>query len=59
MWVLGVLGGSGVYDIPGLADVREQRIDAGEPEPVAQELELLPLCVQRADQQDRAVGVHR
>lgn len=26
-WVLGVIGGSGVYEIPGLADVREERID--------------------------------
>jgi 5'-methylthioadenosine phosphorylase len=26
-WILGVLGGSGVYDIPGLKDVRRERID--------------------------------
>ena len=24
--VLGIIGGSGIYDLPGLADVREQRI---------------------------------
>ena len=24
--VLGVIGGSGVYDLPGLADVREERV---------------------------------
>src|SRR5687767_958979 len=31
--VLGVIGGSGVYDLPGLEDVREQRIESpwGEP----------------------------
>ncbi|MFD0937742.1 S-methyl-5'-thioadenosine phosphorylase, partial [Methylobacterium trifolii] len=31
--VLGVMGGSGVYDLPGLEDVREERIDSpwGEP----------------------------
>src|ERR687890_1099947 len=31
--VLGVIGGSGVYDLPGLEDVREERIDSpwGEP----------------------------
>ena len=26
-WTLGVLGGSGVYDIPGLQDVRRERIE--------------------------------
>lgn len=26
-WVLGVVGGSGVYDVPGLSDVREERMD--------------------------------
>src|SRR3712207_3119003 len=32
-WVLGVLGGSGVYDIPGLTGVRRERISTpwGEP----------------------------
>ena len=32
-WVLGVLGGSGVYDIPGLQDVRHETMDTpwGEP----------------------------
>jgi 5'-methylthioadenosine phosphorylase len=31
--VLGILGGSGIYDLPGLANVREQRIESpwGEP----------------------------
>ena len=31
--VLGVIGGSGVYDLPGLEDVREERITSpwGEP----------------------------
>lgn len=31
--VLGVIGGSGVYDLPGLADLREQRVNSpwGEP----------------------------
>ena len=32
-WVLGVLGGSGVYDIPGLSEVRRARVETpwGEP----------------------------
>jgi 5'-methylthioadenosine phosphorylase len=31
--ILGIIGGSGIYDLPGLANVREQRIDSpwGEP----------------------------
>ena len=31
--VLGIIGGSGIYDLPGLGDVREQRIASpwGEP----------------------------
>ena len=31
--VLGVIGGSGIYDLPGLEDVREERIESpwGEP----------------------------
>ena len=31
--VLGVIGGSGVYDLPGLEDLREERIESpwGEP----------------------------
>ncbi len=34
--VLGIIGGSGVYDLPGLADVREERISSpwGEPSDV-------------------------
>ena len=34
--VLGVIGGSGVYDLPGLEDVREERIASpwGEPSDV-------------------------
>ena len=34
--VLGIVGGSGVYDLPGLEDVREERIDSpwGEPSDV-------------------------
>jgi 5'-methylthioadenosine phosphorylase len=34
--VLGIIGGSGVYDLPGLEDVREERIDSpwGEPSDV-------------------------
>ena len=31
--ILGVIGGSGLYDLPGLADIREERISSpwGEP----------------------------
>ena len=31
--VLGIIGGSGVYDLPGLENVREQRVESpwGEP----------------------------
>lgn len=31
--VLGIIGGSGIYDLPGISDVREQRVDTpwGEP----------------------------
>jgi 5'-methylthioadenosine phosphorylase len=25
--VLGIIGGSGIYDLPGIEDVREQRVD--------------------------------
>ncbi|MFL5317888.1 MAG: S-methyl-5'-thioadenosine phosphorylase, partial [Microvirga sp.] len=34
--VLGVIGGSGVYDLPGIEDVREERIASpwGEPSDV-------------------------
>ncbi len=34
--VLGVIGGSGVYDLPGLEDVREERVASpwGEPSDV-------------------------
>src|SRR5688572_28757294 len=34
--VLGIIGGSGVYDLPGLEDMREERIDSpwGEPSDV-------------------------
>ena len=34
--VLGIIGGSGIYDLPGIEDVREQRIDTpwGEPSDV-------------------------
>ena len=31
--ILGIIGGSGIYDLPGLENVREERIDSpwGEP----------------------------
>ena len=31
--VLGIIGGSGIYDLPGIADVREEPVDTpwGEP----------------------------
>ena len=34
--VLGIIGGSGIYDLPGLTDLREERIDSpwGEPSDV-------------------------
>ena len=34
--VLGIIGGSGVYDLPGLEDMREMRVDSpwGEPSDV-------------------------
>ena len=39
------------------AHVRQQRADTGEAQAVAQELELLALGVERADQQDGAAGI--
>jgi 5'-methylthioadenosine phosphorylase len=45
--VLGIIGGSGIYDLPGLANVREQRIDSPWGEPSAPlrfgEIEGLPV----------------
>ena len=34
--VLGIIGGSGIYDLPGLTDLREERIESpwGEPSDV-------------------------
>ena len=34
--ILGIIGGSGIYDLPGLADVREERVASpwGEPSDV-------------------------
>ena len=45
--ILGIIGGSGIYDLPGLANVREQRIDSpwGEPSSPLRigEIERLPV----------------
>jgi 5'-methylthioadenosine phosphorylase len=45
--VLGIIGGSGIYDLPGLTNVREQRIDSpwGEPSAALRigEMEGLPV----------------
>ena len=34
--VLGIIGGSGIYDLPGLEDIREERIESPWGEPSAQ-----------------------
>ena len=43
--VLGIIGGSGIYDLPGLEDIRDEGIESPWGEPSAQSgAAVLPAC---------------